>query len=437
MELILPILLFFALLILGMPIAFSLAISGIGGLLLTFGWGPTLGMIQTVPFRQTASYTLTTVGMFILMAELATQSGITSRLFELANRMVGHLRGGLAIATVVACAAFGAISGSSVAATATMSRIAIPEMLERGYSRLLAAGVVSTAGTIAIMIPPSIPLIIYGIVTETSIRMLLLAGILPGILTGILYSLTIAVWARVRPQDAPQFMERSSWSLRWEVMKPTWPFLVVALVILLGIYTGAITPTEAGAVGALVTGIIWVLLSRFSGKEFRLTGERFGTALDRTLRSTTMIIVMIVGAYFFGYFLTSTGVTQQFTSYVASLPFDRMTILAILIVMYIILGCFLSQLEILVLTLPLVFPIILELGFNPVWFGIIVTKTVEIGLVTPPVGMNVFVMAATADGLTPEDGFKGVVPFFAADLLTLLLLILVPELVLLIPNSAA
>jgi C4-dicarboxylate transporter DctM subunit len=432
-----PIALFFILLFVGLPIAFALAFSGAIGLLLTLGPPATLGMLETLPFRTTASYTLTTVGMFVLMAEFATQSGITQRLFEAANRFVGHMKGGLAIATIMASAAFGAISGSSVAAAATMAGIAIPQMRGRGYSRELAAGVVGIAGTLAIMIPPSLAMIVYGIITETSIGRLLLSGIVPGILTAIGYIITVRIWLMWSPGAAPERGPRSSWAERWRESRSAWPFVVVVLVVFGCLYTGVITATEAGGIGAFVTLVVWVLGSRLMPKEMApLTGRAFGLALDRTLRTTTMIVTLLIGAYLFSYFLTTTGLTQGVVSAITGLPVNRYVLLAAIIVIYLVLGLFLSQLEIMVLTLPLVFPIVTRLGFDPIWFGVIVVKTVEIGLVTPPVGMNVYVVAGAAPQVSAADGFRGVAPFLVMEIVVLALLVAFPELALFIPENA-
>jgi tripartite ATP-independent transporter DctM subunit len=431
----LPLVLFFLLLLFGCAVAFALAISGAVGLWLLVGTEATLGVIQTIPFRTTSSFVLVTIGMFVLMAELTSQSGITGRLFTAANAFVGHLKGGLGMATVLASAAFGTLSGSSVAAAATMSRVAIPEMLARGYSKSFSAGTTSIAGTLAIVIPPSIPLVIFGILTETSISKLLLAGVLPGILTAASYVVTIIVWTRLNPSVAPAGVERPTTREKWETCRFLWPFLLVLVLVFAGLYSGAVTTTEASAVGATSVFLVWALLSRVKSAGLNpvsFTGLK--EAFDRTLRSTVMIVVLLIGAYIFSFYITNTGATQLFIDRVAHLDMPRVVILLGVILLYLVLGCFMSQLEIMILTLPFVFPLVVKLGYDPIWFGIIVVKTIEMGLVTPPVGMNVFVVASASRRVSAADGFKGVTPFLAAETVVLVILILAPDIALLIPR---
>ena len=433
----LPVILLFALLATGMPVAFSLAISGLVGFLMTAGWRPMLGLLESVPLRQSSSYTLTTVAMFILLAEFAAASGITKQLFELASRLFSQFRGGLPIATIFSGALFGALSGSSTASAATLGSVAIPEMRERGYSRALSAGVAAIAGTLAVMIPPSVALIVYGIVTETSIGKLFLAGIIPGILTTILYGIVVVVWSWVSPTSMPSTMKRYNWKERWESARLVWPFLVVVVAVLGGIYSGVITATEAGGVGAFVTLCLWIFLHFTSKGKVRISGSRFFSAIDRTIRSTTMIIMLIIGAYFFGYYLTTTGITNSFVGYLTAVNINRYVILVIIALGYVLLGLFMSQLEILVLTLPLIYPAIVALGFDPVWFGILVVVTVEVGLVTPPVGMNVYIVAGSVRGISAEDGFKGATPFLGAQVVLLGLLMAFPSIALFLPGSSS
>lgn len=432
----LPLLLFAILLIFGCAVAFALAISGTVGLWLLVGADATLGALQAIPFRTTSSVVLVTIAMFVLMAELTNESGITSRLFTAANAFIGHIRGGLGVATVLASAAFGTLSGSSVAAAATMSRVAVPQMLDRGYSKSFSAGTASIAGTLAILIPPSIPMVIFGILTETSISKLLMAGLLPGIVTAASYVVTISVWTRLDPAAAPAGGVRSSGRERWEATRYLWPFLIVLLLVFFALYSGAITATEASAVGAASVFLVWTLLSRVraAGLE-RVRWVSLKHAFDRTLRSTVMIVVLLIGAYIFSFYLINTGATQFFIQTVAQLDVHRIWILLAVILLYLILGCFMSQLEIMVLTLPFVFPLIVELGYDPIWFGVVVVKTIEIGLVTPPVGMNVFVVASTSERVSAGDGFKGVTPFLIAEFLVLTLLILAPEIALVMPRA--
>lgn len=433
-----PIALFFLLMVLGLPVAFSLGIGGVCGLLMTFGLGPTLGMLETLPFRTTASYTLTTIATFVFMAELATHSGITKRLFAAADSFVGHMRGGLAIATVYASAAFGAISGSSVAAAATMAGIAAPQMKASGYRSTLSAGVISIAGTLSVLIPPSLILIIYGIITETSIRKLLLAGIIPGIITALAYVVTVIVWLRVDPDAAPQRRPAATWSTRWRESRSAWPFILVVGTVFVGLYAGIVTTTEAGALGAIATVLIWFAGSIIWKKDFNtFNRENLWSSILQTLKTTGMIVSLLIGAYFFSYFLTATGITRAVAESIIALDVEPWVVLLSTIALLLVLGMFLSQLEILVLTLPLLFPVMMQLGYDPVWLGVIVVKTVEIGLVSPPVGMNVYIVAGSSRGaVTPADGFRGAAPFIAMEALLIGLFIAFPSLITVLPNIA-
>ncbi len=431
-----PLIAFLFLLVSGMAVAFSLAISGSLGIFLIVGLDGLLSVLQTIPYRTTASFTLVAIAMFILMAELTNESGITRRLFSAANAWVGHMKGGLAIATVLASAAFGTLSGSSVAAAATMSRVAVPEMLARGYSKVFAAGTASISGTLAILIPPSIPLIIYGVLTETSVSKLLLAGVVPGVITAMLYFVVIAVWTRVNPAIAPTRIERAQWAERANATKFLWPFLLVIFFIFAAMYTGAVTATEASAVGAATVFFMWLILGRIKAAGMNpMTRSSLRLAFDRTLKSSVMIVALLIGAYIFSFYLINSGATQTVLEYVDHLNAPSGIILLLVIVVYLILGCFMSQLEIMVLTLPFVFPMLTTKGYDGVWLGIIVVKTIEIGLVTPPVGMNVFVVSSTSSMVSPTDGFKGVVPFLIAEIIALALFVLFPEIVMFVPDA--
>jgi len=431
-----PLAVFFVLLLGGMAVAFSLAISGALGIYLLVGLQGTLGMLQTLPYRTTASFTLVAIALFIMMAEFSNESGITRRLFSAANAWVGHLKGGLALATVLASAAFGALSGSSVAAAATMSRVAVPQMLNHGYSKVFAAGTASISGTLAILIPPSIPLIIYGVLTETSISRLLMAGVVPGIITVLFYLIVISVWTHVQPSAAPTRATRAKKGERLETTKYLWPFMLVVIFIFGAMYGGIVTATEASGIGAMAVLLMWLILGRMPASGMHpISTTALRQAFDRGLRSTVMIVSLLIGAYIFSFYLINSGVTQVVLQYVDNLDVPPIAILTLVIIVYVILGLFMSQLEIMVLTLPFVFPMITSLGYDGIWLGIIVVKTIEIGLVTPPVGMNVFVVSSTSGMVSPGDGFKGVVPFLIAEVATLILSIAYPEVVLFVPNA--
>lgn len=412
--------LLFVFLALGMPIAFALGISGSIGLIMLGGFQMFGGILQTTPYESVSSYLLSTIPMFILMAEFMTASGITKDLFFAANKWLGRLPGGLALAAIFAGTGMAAVSGSSTASAATLSSAAVPEMRRYGYQMDFSLGVVSIAGTLAVMIPPSIALILYGILTETGIGSLLIAGIIPGLLTAIGYMITVFIYVKLRPEVAPQVKEVVPLKEKFESIKYTWPMLLLIVAVIVAIYTGIVTPTEAGALGAFVAFLIALAMRR-------LTVQKVNQALSRTLRSTTMILFIVIGAMIFSYFVTVTQVTQNLISFIQASDISKWVVLAAVVVIYLILGMFLDQIAILILTLPFTFPLITSLGFDPIWFGVIVTKTVEIGLVTPPVGLNVFV-ASGVTGVTPAVAFRGVILFVFVELVILLLLILFPAL---------
>ena len=410
---------------LGMPIAFALAVCGALGLYLEVGVSPMLSVLQTTPYRTAASFLLSTVPLFILMAELLARGSIVRALYRACYLWLGHIRGGLALAAIAASVGFAVLSGSSTAAAAAMSRISMPEMRRYGYNESFALGVVAVGGTLSIMIPPSLPLILYGVLTETSIGRLFLAGILPGALTALFYVVTIVVRVRRNPDLAPP-TERHAWPERLSSLPGTSPAIILVFLVLGGIYSGAITATEAAAVGAAGAFIISVLVG---GLRWNGIKDAFGA----TLSTTSMIFAIIIGAMIFGYFLAITQVPQALVTWVGGLPLPSWTILLIIILLYLVLGFFIDQIAIIILTLPLIFPLVLAQGYDPIWFGIILTKTVEMGLVTPPLGLNVFV-ACGATNTRVEAGFRGVTPFLLGDLVVILLLILFPPIATFLPS---
>lgn len=418
-------LLLIGLILIGMPIAFALAVSGALGMFLQVGFGPMLGVLQTTPYRTSASFLLSTVPLFILMAELLARGTIVRDLYRACFVWMGHIRGGLALAAIATNVGFAVLSGSSTAAAAAMSRISLPEMRRYGYNESFSLGVVAVGGTLSIMIPPSLPLILYGVLTETSIGRLFLAGLIPGAMTALAYVVTILVLVRRRPEIAPP-ARRHDWPERWRSLPRVWPAVVLVTFVLGGIYSGAITATEAAAIGAAGAFVISIA---FGG----LRGKGLYEAFDATLRTTAMIFAIIIGAMIFGYFLAITQVPQALIEWVGALPLPGWAIILIIIALYLVLGFFIDQIAVIILTLPLVFPLVQSLGYDPIWFGIIVTKTVEMGLVTPPLGMNVFV-ACGATNARVEDGFKGVGPFLVGDLVILAVLILFPGLVTFLPS---
>ncbi len=422
MEFILPVcILLAALIIVGMPIAFAMGITGAIGLYLVGGMDAMLGILSTAPYRNTASWTLTAVPLFVFMAEVLTASRLSSDIFDAANKWLGRLPGGMAIATIFAAAGFGAVSGSSTAAAATFARTAVPEGLRHGYQAGMMTGTVAAAGTLAIMIPPSIIMVIYGILTETSIGALFVGGLVPGLMTAFAYSVAVVVWVRRNPASVPPSV-RHTWAERLASLRRIWPVVLLFAAVVGGMYGGVVTVTEAAAAGAVGALAIGALVLR------RLSWRDLSETLERTTRTTAMIFAIVIGAHIFSYFLTMTLATQKLVGFVAALDVPRGVILAILIGIYLILGCLMDQLAILVLTVPIVFPLMMKLGYNPVWFGILITMTVEIGLITPPFGMNVFVVSSIT-GTPLREVIRGVMPFVLAALVVLLIFAVFPGLV--------
>ncbi|WP_260287170.1 TRAP transporter large permease [Peribacillus aracenensis] len=412
------IILLFVFLATGMPIAFAMGISGVVGLYILGGSDLALGVLQTTPYENVAAFLFTTIPMFILMAELMTASNMTKDLFYASHKWLSNLPGGLGIATIIAGAGLGALSGSSTASAATLATSAVPEMEKYGYKTHFSMGVASISGTLAIMIPPSMVLILYGILTETGVGDLLVAGVIPGIVTALGYILTVVYWVKRHPDVAPKIYEKTSLSEKVKSLKNIWAAVLLIIIVIGGIYLGIVTATEAGALGAFGAFLI-ALSSR------RLKFKAAQTAFQKTLKATGMIVTIVFCSMIFSYFLTATQVTQNLINVVTDSGMSKWLVLAIVVVLYLILGFFMDQVAILILTLPFTFPLMMSLGFNPIWFGIVVTKTAEIGLVTPPVGMNVFV-AAGAAGVKTHEAFRGVTRFVICELIILLILILFP-----------
>jgi len=412
----------------GTPIAFSMAISGGLGIWMVLGGLPVLGILQTTSYRSTASFLLVTVPMFMLMAEFMSRSGIAAGIFQAANAFLRNVRGGLAIGTVIANAVMAAISGSSTATTAAMASVALPQMRRHGYDDRLSLGVISVSGTLAIMIPPSIPLVLYGVITETSIGKLLIAGIIPGLMTAAGYCIAIWVMVALRPKIAPK-SDAGAVVTSYKPMRDVvgaWDGILLAAIVLGGIYSGAITPTEASAIGASGALLISVFYRRVGLKGIL-------DALDSATRICGVIFVIVMGALVFSYFLSASQVSRNLVEWVGSIDAPVTILFCILLLIYICLGFFMDQLAILFLTLPLFFPLVVAWEMDPIWFGIIVTKTVEIGLITPPLGMNAYV-AASATGAPIEKVFRSIMPFFLVDVIVLIILVSFPGLSLWLPS---
>ena len=426
----------------GVRVVFASSFAGIIGLVELIGVGPALGNVGAIPYSKSVTFVLGLLPIFILIGFLAFQAGLTRQLFEAAKRWVGFVPGGLAVATVFATAGFAAVSGASTATAAVFSRVAIPEMLKEGYDKKLAAGVVAAGGTLASLIPPSAILVIYAIIVEESVGALLLAGFLPGVFSAFVYAAIIIVWAKLNPNLAPR---SKRYSLKEKVMSlpGVLPIAIVISVIISAIYAGWATPTEAGALGAFVVLIIALY------KGIKIESLKF--ALIETAKLVAMIFSIIWGVLIFVRFLGFSGLPETFANWIISLPFDPYLILLMILLGYVILGMFIDAIGLLLLTLPVVYPAIILLNGGPdvtpeqsafgmtfnqvsIWFGIIVVKMAEVCLITPPIGLNCFVVAGVRKDIPVTDVFKGVTLFFIADILTIIGLILFPSVITWLPD---
>lgn len=412
------------------PIGLAMFLAGIGGLyFVTGGWTVSLARLKTETYSTFSSYSLSIVPMFLLMGHFATLGGMSTALFKAAESWLGHRRGGVAMAAVGACAGFGAICGSSLATAATMSQVALPELRRYGYSGGFSTATLAAGGTLGILIPPSVILVIYAILTEQNIAKLFLAAFIPGILAAIGYIITISIYVRINPKAAGT-REPVPYDERLRALIDVWPVLLVFGLVVGGIYLGWFTPTEGAAVGAAGTGLI-ALLNR--GLNLRTLVESFMA----TGRSTAMIFFIVLGAAFYNGFLALTQVPQELAEYVTGLGYSPWVVLSIILVLYLIFGCLMDSLSMILLTIPIFFPIISQLDFGlasveevAIWFGIIVLIVVEVGLITPPVGMNLFVINSM-DRQTPMvETYRAVMYFVASDIVRVILLVSFPSITL-------
>lgn len=417
----------------GMRVAFAAALAGTFGLVAIFAnrmplekaFHVALGMAGTVPHSKAVTYGLSVLPMFILIGFLAFHAGITKALFEAAKRWFGRLPGGLAVGTVFATAGFAAVSGASTATAAVFSRVAIPEMLNEGYNRRLAAGVVAAGGTLATLIPPSAILVIYAIIVEESVGKLLLAGFLPGIVSAIIYAAIIVVTVLIKPEYGPK-SRVFTMAEKVRSLPGTFPIIAVVCIIFGSMYFGWATPTEAGALGAFVVFVLALIRG--------MPASSLKDALVETSKLTVMIFTIIWGVLIYVRFLGFAGLPAAFADWIGSLDYSPLTILICILLVYAVLGMFMDAIGMLLLTLPVVHPAIVVLGFDTVWFGIIVVKMVELCLITPPIGLNCFVVSGVVPQIKVQDVFRGCAPFFVADVLTVAVLIAFPQIVLILPN---
>ncbi len=412
--------------IFGVRVAYASGIAGLIGLVVLRGWDPGAGLAGFLAHSESSHYTLSVLPMFILIGYLAYYAGLTQGAFYAARCWFGWLPGGLAVATVFATAGFAAVSGASTATAAVFSRVAIPEMLKYGYDRSLAAGVVAAGGTLASLIPPSAILVIYGIIVEESIGALLLAGFIPGAISATIYAAIIVIRVLITPELGAA-VHGITWNQRFQSLSGVWGILFVVGIILGGIYTGWMTPTEVGGVGAFV---IFLLALAKHG----MTTRNLVDALMETSKLTVMIFTIIWSILIYVRFLGFTGLPVQFADWIVNLDIHRFWILLAILGVYVLLGMFMDGIGMLLLTLPVFFPAIKALGYDPIWFGIIVVKMVEVGLVTPPIGLNCFVVNGVRPDIPLEQIFRGIWVFVVADFITVGFLIAFPQIVLFLPQ---
>jgi tripartite ATP-independent transporter DctM subunit len=417
------------LLMVRVPIGFSMALVGFLGFSLLSTFPAGFSMLAMVTYKTAASYTLTVIPLFILMGQFANHSRMGFDLYQTAYRWLGFLPGGLAMASIGACACFAAISGSSMATAATMGMVALPEMKRFQYDDALATGCVAAGGTLGILIPPSTVMIIYGILTEQSIGTLFIAGIIPGLILSGLFMVAIYVVTKRNPTLGPP---GPRFSLKEKIysLKDTWGVITLFLLIIGGLYAGWFTATEAAGMGAFGAFVI-ILIKR------RLTRQTLTDALLETTLTTGMIFTILIGANIFGYFLTVSQMTDQLSTWVAGLDISRYAVMLLICLVYIILGCLMDGLAIMILTLPIVYPLVMGLGFDPIWFGVMMTLLLEMGLITPPVGLNVFVISGIARDVPMYTIFRGIWPFFVAMVICMFLLIVFPQIALFLPATMA
>ena len=398
---------------------------GMAGLISIIGWDAGIGMAGTIPHSKSLTYVLSVLPMFILIGYLAFHAGMTTAVFEAARRWTGWLPGGLAVATVFATAGFAAVSGASTATAAVFARTAIPEMLRHGYDRRLAAGVVAAGGTLASLIPPSAILVLYAIIVEESVGKLLLAGFIPGLISAVIYAVIISGRVIVSPELAPA-TEKFNLTAALKATPGTWPIVAVIAIIFGAIYRGWATPTDAGALGAFV--IFSVALYR------GMTRNKLKEALMETAKLTVMIFSIIWGVLVFVRFMGFAGLPAAFADFLTGLDMSPTLIIVMILIGYAILGMFMDGIGMLLLTLPIVYPAVIGLGYDPIWFGIIVVKMVEVCLITPPIGLNCYVVHGVRPDIPLQDVFRGIGLFFIADILTVALFIAYPEIITFLPD---
>lgn len=417
------------LLVIRIPIAIAMLLTGIAGYVSISGWSPLLSYLKTVGYARYTVYDLSVIPLFLLMGQFASRGGLASGLFRAASAMIGHWRGGLAMSAIGSCAAFGAVCGSSIATAATMGQVALPELKRYNYSGSLAVGCLAAGGTLGILIPPSVVLVIYAILAQENISALFMAAFIPGILAAVGYMIAIAIYVRINPEAGPA-QPKLTWRQRLEAQKGVWPVFVIFMVVLGGIYGGWFTPTEAAAVGTVGTGVFAVVMGGMRLPEFKEV--LYGTAV-----TTGMIFMILLGADLLNAFLAISQLPVALVEVISESGLPPFVVLAGILVLYVILGCVMDTMSMILLTIPIFFPVIMGMEFygldhteKAIWFGILALMVVEIGMITPPVGMNVYVISSMAREVTLREAFRGVIPFLLSDLVRVVLLVLFPSITL-------
>jgi tripartite ATP-independent transporter DctM subunit len=412
--------------VLRMPVGFAMAMVGFVGFSYLVSLGAGLDILARDIFYTFSSYSLTVIPMFVFMGCIASGAGMSKRLYDAGYLVLGKLRGGLAMATIAGCAGFAAICGSTNACAAAMGKVSLPEMKRYHYDDSLATGTVSAAGSLGILIPPSTIFIVYGIMTEQSIGKLFIAGVFPGLILAGLFIATVALVCWRNPSLAPAGME-TSWKEKLDGIMGVAEMLVLFLLVICGLFLGWFSPTQAGGAGA--AGALVISLIRR-----QLTWQNFLDAVKDTLRITCMIMVIVAGAMVFGHFMAVSKIPLVLADWVSALPLPPMAVMAVIVLIYLMGGCFMDSLAMIMLTVPIFYPAVIALGFNPIWFGVIIVLVVEMGVITPPVGINVYVVKGIADGVPLETVFKGVWPFLLAELVMVAILMLLPQIATFLPS---
>lgn len=416
------------LIVIGMPIGFVMCLVGFGGYAYLTSLNAALGILKMVPYESCASYTLSVIPLFILMGYFAFYSGLSRDLFYAFYRWLGFIPGGLAIASIGGCAGFAAICGASPATAATMGTIVIPEMQKYNYDKGLATGSVAAGGTLGILIPPSVGFILYGIITENSISELFVAGIIPGLLLASMFMLTIYIIAKKNPEKGPPG-PKFTLKEKFEALKGIWGIALLFVGVIGGMMFGLFTPTEAAAIGAFGA----LLFMFFRGQ---CTFENLRNCLLDTGKTTAMVFIIMIGAFIFGYFLAITRIPATLTEVISALPLPPTVIMIGIVALYLLLGCIMDALGMILLTIPIFYPVVVSLGFDPIWFGVVVVVIMEQALITPPVGVNVYIIHGVAKNVPLETIFRGILPFWIIMLVFIALLFIFPDVVLFLPSIA-